>query len=103
MRSSIANTTAISSRLFRTQRQIIMVIVACFVVLLVVTSLAAHHNVKLASVTEKMLLFYDTDYLWGGEAEGQVHQTEAKTKAAEVVGAAMRNIKIDPRPRPTAV
>lgn len=83
----VGNSTRISNRLFRTQRFINMIIVGGFIVLLLITSLAAHNHVKnnrpeaYQMASERISNYYNNmNQLWGTET-GQTKKVEGQEQA----------------------
>lgn len=70
--SVIANTTNISNKIFRTQRYIVSIVLAVFILLLIVTSLVAHKHIKEnPDVYQKLGNTLETYKVWADDSVSQ--------------------------------
>ncbi|EMG45350.1 hypothetical protein SBY92_001044 [Candida maltosa Xu316] len=77
----IANSTRISNRMFRSQRLIVLTILAGFLVLLGITSISGHHHAMIESVKDMSTKAGNSIsgmYNWGPEEEELNEQAQAE-------------------------
>lgn len=80
--SVIANTTNISNRIFRTQRYIVSIVLAVFILLLIVTSLVAHKHIKdnHPDVYQKLGNSLESYKVWADEGVSEWHEEPKSDK-----------------------
>lgn len=85
----IANSTNISNRMFRTQRFVILMILAAFVLLLIITAAGGHEQIKNKSevynkASEKLTLYFGEAYnKLSNDAELEKEAEEQELKDAK--------------------
>lgn len=105
----IANSTNISARIFRTQRFVVMAIVALFVLLLIITGSSAHETLKnpelYTKASDKLAQYYDSTVrpLWGNsDVEQEKAAEEEEAERLEEEAEAAEAVHEKPAPKKTA-
>ncbi|RLV93850.1 hypothetical protein JA1_002233 [Spathaspora sp. JA1] len=97
----MANSTNISNRIFRSQRYVVLLILSSFIVLLVITGLAGHHEKVVQHVknfktkaSDSLAEFYNSnhaftsdksEYQMEKEAEAEEEEAEKNAEAAALL------------------